>query len=60
MKTIKSMLVVAALAVLGGCMVVPVAPGAYGGSPGYYAPSYYYGPSVGFGYYGGGRGRGYR
>jgi hypothetical protein len=59
MKTIKMMFVVAAVAVLGGCMVVPVAPGPYGGSPGYYAPAYY-GPTIGFGIYGGGRGRGYR
>jgi hypothetical protein len=41
------------LAVLGGCMVVPVSPG----PPGYYAPAYY-GPSVGIGIYGGGRGYG--
>jgi hypothetical protein len=65
MKSIKVTFVVAALALLGGCMAVPVSPGYYGGAPGYYAtpPAYYaspvyYGPSIGFGIYGGGRGYG--
>ena len=53
MKTIKVTFLVAMLAVLGGCMVVPVAPG----PPAYYAPAYY-GPSIGIGIYGGG-GHGY-
>ena len=46
MKIIKVTLLVSMLALLGGCMVVPV-------SPGYYAPGYY-GPSIGI--YGGGGG----
>jgi hypothetical protein len=67
MKTIRVALVATALAVLGGCMVVPVNPG-YAGAPGYYAPApayyappVYYGPSIGVGIYGGrrGYGRGY-
>jgi hypothetical protein len=64
MKTIKVTLLVSTLALLGGCMAVPVAPGPYAGG-GYYAPApvYYaapaiYAPSVGFGFYGGGRGYG--
>ena len=67
MKTIKVLSIVSALAALGGCIAVPVGPGYYGGAPGYYAPApapapAYYGPSFGFGYYGGrgGYGRGYR
>ena len=70
MKLIRVTFVVAVLAVLGGCMVVPVNPGYYGGSPGYYAPApayyappVYFGPSIGIGIYGGmrgGYGRGYR
>jgi len=69
MKIIKAVFVVSALAALGGCMVVPVAPGPYAGPPAYYAPApayyappVYYGPSIGFGIYGGrrGHGRGYR
>ena len=48
MKMIKATLLVSMLALLGGCMVVPV-------SPGYYAPGYY-GPSIGIGIYGGGGG----
>jgi hypothetical protein len=65
MKIIRMTFVVTALAVLGGCMVVPVAPGTYAGSPGYYAPApayyappVYYGPSVGIGIFGGGHGHG--
>ena len=66
MKLIRVTFIVSALAVLGGCIAVPVYPGSYGGSPGYSAPaSAYYGPPVyygpvGFGVYGGGRGYGYR
>jgi hypothetical protein len=59
MKTIKVTLLVSALALLGGCMVVPVAPGPYAGAPGYYAPPAVYAPSIGFGFYGGGRGYGH-
>lgn len=55
MNMIKASLLVSMLALLGGCMVVPV-------SPGYYAPAYV-GPSIGI-YggahgHGGGYGRGY-
>ncbi|MBE0614556.1 MAG: hypothetical protein IH604_12875 [Burkholderiales bacterium] len=50
MKTIKATFLIAMLALLGGCMVVPV-------SPGYYEPAYV-GPSVGIGIYGGGWGHG--
>ena len=53
MKTIKVMFLASMLALLGGCMVVPVNPG----PPGYYAPAYY-GPAIGIGIYGGGRGHG--
>ncbi len=55
MKLLKSGLVVAILALLGGCVVAPpVADGYYGYAPGYYTPApYYYGPSVSFGFYGG-------
>ena len=68
MPPIRAMLVTSVLAVLGGCMVVPVSPGYYAGSqvyaapaPGYYAAAPYHGPSIGFGIYGGARayGRGY-
>ena len=44
MNTFKVTLLVALLAALGGCMVVPVSPG----------PPAYYGPSIGIGIYGGG------
>jgi hypothetical protein len=67
MNIIRVTFVVSALALLGGCMVVPVAPGPYAGSrgysapaPAYYAPPVYYGPSIGIGIYGGRRGYGYR
>lgn len=68
MKPIRAMLIVSALAVLGGCMVVPVNPRYYGpavyAAPGpvYYGAPTYYRPSIGLGNYGGGRGysRGYR
>jgi len=53
MKMIKVTLLAAMLAALGGCMVVPV----NAGPPAYYAPAYY-GPTVGIGIYGGGRGYG--
>lgn len=65
MKLVRVTFVLSALAVLSGCVAVPVGPGYYGGSPGYYepAPAYYappayYGPSIGIGIYGGGRGHG--
>lgn len=63
MKLIKSGLVVAILALLGGCVVAPPAPGYgyYGNAPGYYTPApYYYGPSMSFGFYGGRGGRHWR
>ena len=67
MKLIRVTFVVSALAVLSGCIAVPVSPGYYGGSPGYsapapayYAPSAYYGPSIGIGIYGGRRGYRFR
>jgi hypothetical protein len=50
--------VLALLAILGGCVAVPVGPGYYAGAPGYYAPPVYYGPSIGVGIYGAGRGYG--
>ena len=61
MKPFRVMLIVSALAALGGCMAVPFNPGYDAGPPGYAAPVYY-GPSIGFGIYGGARGygRGYR
>jgi hypothetical protein len=68
MKLVRITFAVSVLAMLGGCMVVPVNPGYYAGSPGYYAPApayyappVYYGPSIGIGIYGGrrGYGRGY-
>jgi len=65
MKPIRAVLIASVLAVLGGCMVVPVSPGYYEGPQGYAAPGpvyygapAYYGPSIGFGIYGGGRGYG--
>lgn len=72
MKLLKLTFVLSVLVVLGGCVAVPVGPGYYGGSPGYYdapapayyAPPVYYGPPIGIGIYGGrrgyGRGYGYR
>ena len=47
--------VVAVLAMLGGCVAVPVGPGYYAEPPGYYAAPAYYGPSIGIGVYGGRR-----
>jgi hypothetical protein len=61
MKTIKVTFLAAMLALLGGCMVVPVAPGPpgyYAPGPAYYSAPAYYGPSIGIGIYGGG-GHGY-
>ncbi len=55
MKMIKVTFLISMLAVLGGCMVVPVHPG----PPAYYAPAYV-GPSIGIGIYGGGGGHGGR
>jgi len=60
MKLIRVAFVVSALALLGGCIAVPVSPGYDAGSPAYYAPPVYYGPSIGIGIYGGGRGYGRR
>jgi hypothetical protein len=61
MNIIKVTFVLSALAILAGCVAVPVEPGYYGGPPGYYPPAYYpppayYGPSFSFGFFGGGRG----
>ena len=63
MKSIGAMSIVSVLALLGGCMVVPVNPDYYAGprgyAPGYYGAPAYYGPSIGFGIYGGRRGYGH-
>ncbi len=55
MKLLKSGLALAILALVGGCVVAPPAPGYGYYEPGYYyAPApYYYGPSVSFGFFGG-------
>ena len=45
MKIFKVMFVVSALALLAGCVAVPVDGGYYGGAPGYYAPRYYAPPA---------------
>ena len=65
MKPIRAMLITSVLAVMGGCMVAQLSPGYYGGPEGYVAPAplyycapAYYGPSIGFGIYGGGHGHG--
>jgi len=59
-KPVKSILIVSALTVLGGCVAVPVQPGYYEPAPVVYVPApAYYGPSVSFGFYGGG-GEGHR
>lgn len=69
MKPTRVTFIVSALALLGGCVAVPVSPGYYAGPPAYYAPApayyvppVYYGPSVGIGIYNGrrGYGRGHR
>jgi hypothetical protein len=62
MKPIRLALIGSALALLGGCVAVPVDSGYYGAGPGYYAPAPayygapYYVPSIGIGIYGGSRG----
>jgi hypothetical protein len=64
MKLFRSVVILAALATLGGCVVAPPAPGYayYPSGPGYYyAPApYYYGPSVSFGFSSGRRHRHWR
>lgn len=50
---IKAVLIVSALAALGGCVAVPVHPGPYEPATVYYVPPVYYGPSISFGIYGG-------
>jgi len=60
MKLIKVTFVASALALLTGCVAVPVNSGYYDPAPVVYAPPAYYGPSIGIGIYGGHRGpRGY-
>ena len=57
MKTFKLFLVLSALAVLGGCVAVPVQSGYYEpAATYYYGPPVYYGPAIGIGIYGGGGG----
>lgn len=57
MKLIKLTFVVSALVLLSGCVAVPVNSGYYGSEPVYVAPApLFYGPSIGIGIYGGGRG----
>lgn len=64
-KRMRMAVVGSALAMLSGCVVLPLDagyPGYYsgdpaaqaypGGAPAYYGPSYYYGPAVGVGVYG--------
>jgi len=64
MKLVKLTFVASTLALLSGCVAVPVNSGYYEGpEPVYIAPApAYYGPSIGIGIYGGYRGysRGYR
>ena len=65
MKIIRAGFIVSALAILAGCVAVPVGPGYYAGPPGYYAPGYYappayYAPPVTIGIFGGGRFHGRR
>lgn len=62
MKIIKISFMLSAIAILGGCVAVPVGPGYGAAPPGYYAPpAVYYAPpamiapSIGFGFYGSGR-----
>ena len=54
MKPIRLAVIGSALAVLGGCVAVPVNPGYYGDPNGYYAPApaYYGTPYYGTPYYG--------
>ena len=59
MKIFKVMFAVSTLAILAGCVAVPVDSGYYGGAPGYYAPRYYappalYAPSFSIGVFRGG------
>ena len=58
MKLVKLTFVASALALLSGCVAVPVGSGYYNGpEPVYVAPvPAYYGPSLGIGIYGGYRG----
>ena len=65
MKMIGVTFVLPALAILSGCVAVPVTPGYVAGPPGYYAPApayyappVYYRPSLGISIRGGGRGHG--
>lgn len=56
-KPVQLIVIVSALTVLGGCVAVPVQPGYYEPAPVVYVPApVYYGPSVSFGFYGGGGG----
>jgi len=58
MKTINVVSILSTLMILGGCAVVPVAPGYYSGPPAYYeSPPVYYIPSIQFGIYRGWGGR---
>ncbi|MGV3628546.1 MAG: hypothetical protein ACO1PN_12770 [Betaproteobacteria bacterium] len=60
-KPVQLIMIVSALTVLGGCVAVPVQPGYYEPAPVVYVPApAYYGPSVSFGFYGGGGGGGHR
>lgn len=65
MKIIRVAIVASALALLSGCVAVPVAP-AYAEAPGYYGPPVYVGPTIGIGivkgrhHHGHFRGRGFR
>ena len=59
MTPIRVTLIASAMAVLGGCVAVPVDRGYYGQPHGYYGAPYYepayYGPSIGIGIFGGSR-----
>ena len=58
MKTINAMSILSMLMILGGCAVVPAAPGYYSGPPAYYqAAPVYYTPSIELGIYRGWGGR---
>lgn len=50
MKLIRVTFAVSVLAMLSGCVLVPVGPGYYSGSHGYYGPSGSYGGRGGYGY----------
>ena len=67
MKLIRLTFVVSTLALLTGCVAVPVNSGYYGSGPVVYAPApviyappVFYGPSIGIGIYGGRSGYGSR